>query len=312
MKKITLSINPTYFCNFRCDFCYLTKEQLGDKKTLRLEDLKCRLRELQSYGYQVDHVDLYGGEIALLGDSYLDELDKILEDHGDPSIAINTNYSRVIPYFLKEHVDLSVSFDFEARQSSDIVLQNIMGTPKEVAILVLASPEVLKMDIDLMIRTFNHISNIKTVEIKPYSTNQANQLAVTFKEYEDFVRGWIESPIPKRFVFENENLIQESLFGTRNAFSDDDLYITPEGKFAVLEFDENDHEFFLSLDSVSDYELWSEEEKKNVLSNSVCEKCEYKGVCLTEHYRVVTNDGPSCSGFKGLLDWSRESSQFQN
>ena len=34
MKPITVSINPSYFCNFRCDFCYLTSEQLGDQKDL--------------------------------------------------------------------------------------------------------------------------------------------------------------------------------------------------------------------------------------------------------------------------------------
>ena len=30
LNPITLSVNPTYYCNFRCDFCYLTEEQLRD------------------------------------------------------------------------------------------------------------------------------------------------------------------------------------------------------------------------------------------------------------------------------------------
>ncbi len=35
-KPITVSVNPSYFCNFRCDFCYLTEEQLSDQK--KIED----------------------------------------------------------------------------------------------------------------------------------------------------------------------------------------------------------------------------------------------------------------------------------
>ncbi len=34
-----VSINPSYFCNFRCDFCYLTKEQLGDQKRISIEKM---------------------------------------------------------------------------------------------------------------------------------------------------------------------------------------------------------------------------------------------------------------------------------
>ena len=34
---MNLSINPTYYCNFRCDFCYLTPEQLGDRQKIDLK-----------------------------------------------------------------------------------------------------------------------------------------------------------------------------------------------------------------------------------------------------------------------------------
>ena len=46
MNKITVSINPSYFCNFRCNFCYLTSQQLGDQKQIPLVILDKKLKEL--------------------------------------------------------------------------------------------------------------------------------------------------------------------------------------------------------------------------------------------------------------------------
>ena len=61
-----VSVNPSYFCNFRCDFCYLTNEQLGDQKKISID----RLDELLSQVPDIEHVDLYGGEIGAMKKSY--------------------------------------------------------------------------------------------------------------------------------------------------------------------------------------------------------------------------------------------------
>ena len=65
MKEITVSINPSYFCNFRCNFCYLTPEQLGDQKRISMIDLNNRLQEI-TLKRNITWVDLYGGEIGAL------------------------------------------------------------------------------------------------------------------------------------------------------------------------------------------------------------------------------------------------------
>ena len=69
MKPITVSINPSYFCNFRCNFCYLTPEQLGDQKRISLVDLDKRLNQISEYR-EIDWIDLYGGEIGALKKNY--------------------------------------------------------------------------------------------------------------------------------------------------------------------------------------------------------------------------------------------------
>jgi sulfatase maturation enzyme AslB (radical SAM superfamily) len=89
-----LSINPTYYCNFRCDFCYLTKEQLGDRLLLPLEILEERLKEVLTYD-SIDMVDLYGGEIGILPEEYVENLCSMLSNHGIDDINIITNLSMV-------------------------------------------------------------------------------------------------------------------------------------------------------------------------------------------------------------------------
>jgi hypothetical protein len=88
---------------------------------------------------------------------------------------------------------------------------------------------------------------------------------------------------------------------TYNSFSDDHVYITPSGNFSVLEFDLNDNEYFLELDSFDKYLYWAEKEKINL--SPICKQCKYMGHCLTEHYRYVKDLNNSCNGYKGLLEY---------
>jgi len=52
-KPITVSVNPSYLCNFRCDFCYLTEEQLSDQKKIELEKLDDLLSQIPN----IEHID---------------------------------------------------------------------------------------------------------------------------------------------------------------------------------------------------------------------------------------------------------------
>lgn len=301
-----LSINPSYKCNFRCSFCYLTPQQLAGKdpnvKNLAdINDIESCLKTVANK-YDIEHIDLYGGEIGLIPSDYLNSLHEMISKYYDGKINVITNLSVVNPYFLRDDVELSVSYDFQARQSHVKVYNNLIMLPRDVSILVLASREVINMDVDTMICGLN-LRNIKSVEIKPYSTNQANQQEVSFRDFEVFVQKWIESEVDKEFTFVNEERIHECLDKRYNAFSDDHIYITPNGTLGVLDFDHMDNEIFVELNSLSDYEVWANKEKARVTSNAICSKCPYLGNCLTEHYRDVKDLDNSCNGFRGLLEW---------
>lgn len=299
---MNLSINPWYYCNFRCHFCYLTPEQLGDKKLLNLDRLSDMLAEVLIHD-SVEHVDLYGGEIALLPNHYLEELKLCLESYGINSVNINTNLSAINEAMFDPYYHISVSYDFTAREQHDKVWRNMALLPVQFSVLMLASDRLITQDVDNMIHQFNLLPNLTSVEIKPYSENQSNSLNVSFKDYEEFVKRWITSPIAKKFDFINEYLIEDVLDKKSNSFSDDHVYITPSGQWAVLEFDLNDKEYFLEYDSFEQYLVWTRLEKERVANNKFCNSCEYYGHCLSEHLREVKDLDNSCNGFKLLIDW---------
>ena len=294
---MNISINPSYFCNFRCDFCYLTPEQLGDQKKISPE----RLDFLLSKVPKIDHVDLYGGEIGALKKDYYNEIIEVIRRWYSGPININTNFSMLDERFFDDGITLSVSYDFSAREKSDLVFNNMLMSPKPIAVLILASKKVLEMDVDEMIQQLNMCNQVKSVEIKPYSINQANADNVTHKDFEEFVIKWITSPVKKNFEFQNIERLIDSYYGQYNAFSDDHIYITPNGNFAVLEFDDWDKEYFLELEDYDEYIDWCRAEKDAL--SEICLECPWYGSCLTEHYRYVEDLKNSCNGYRGLLEW---------
>ena len=76
-----------------------------------------------------------------------------------------------------------------------------MLSPVPIAVLVLVSPTILQKDIDEMIRMFNLCTPVKSVELKPYSINQANAHNVTHKDFEQHVIKWIQSKEDMQFAF---------------------------------------------------------------------------------------------------------------
>lgn len=299
MKSITVSLNPVYYCNFSCSFCYLTPKQLNDKLTLPLELVNLRLKEV-SDKYNVEHIDLYGGELLLLEDSYLKGLLSIVKTYAK-NISLITNLSLTKDIILDPMIKLTTSYDFTAREKSELVFGNLLTLTRSFSVITLVSRKLLdEVTVDELVHTFNLLSNLESVDLKPYSENQANCDSVTYKEFEEFVWAVLVHP-DRNWNLQNEELIDSSLSGERNSYSDDHIYITPKGEYAVLEFDSNDREFFLPLQDLGDYETWCVAEKVRVEANIFCGSCTYKGRCLSEHLKDVKSLDNSCNGFYGLL-----------
>jgi len=217
---MNLSINPSYFCNFTCEFCYLTPKQLKDQTKIKIERLDKLLAEVP----YIEYVDLYGGEIGALNKEYYQEVKATIRKYYEGEINLITNFSMLNDEFFKDDISLTISYDFEGRERHEHVFQNMLMSQKEYSILILATKDVIAMDVDNMIMQLNILQNLTSVEIKPYSINQANAYDVSHKEYEDFVIKWMDSPIEKNYRFGNEEYIYRSLDGGYNAFSDDHVW----------------------------------------------------------------------------------------
>lgn len=298
---LNVSVAPWYFCNFRCSFCYLTEEQLSDRTLLPLDVFADRIDELMQ-GYEIGHIDIYGGEVLLIPQDYLLGMKHILHARGIDDIVVVTNLSHVPAIVHDKDFVISVSYDFEAREKHEAVFTNMFLLSQKFNILTLASRKFLdSVTPDEYVETMNMFPHLMGCEIKPYSTNQANIDDVKFTEFEEFVWAVVKHP-DRKFYFENETQIKEAVAGKRNAFSDDHIYITPAGDFAVLEFDDNDNEFFMKVEGVEGYQDWANEELIRVEENHICGSCPYHGNCLSEHLRHVESLEHSCNGFRNLLE----------
>ena len=100
--SINVSINPSYYCNFSCNFCYLTKDQLKDRRTITPEQLEEKLLEIVTHT-KIDHVDLYGGEIGVLKREEFFALKRVIKKYYTGSINIITNY--INPFFIKTFIN---------------------------------------------------------------------------------------------------------------------------------------------------------------------------------------------------------------
>lgn len=298
----TVSLNPTYLCNMRCANCYLTNEQLSSPVRIQPNVASELLSEIHKR-YNVTTLDIYGGEISALPSSYQLELYYAIREVYQGHINIVTNYLKSSPLIGMPGTTLSVSYDFEHREHHEVVLRRMMATTVPIHVLILATSSVIAGNVDHMIRQLNNIPSIASVEVKPYSSNQSNQRHVSHVQYEHFIQRWLTSCVTKRFEFTNEHIIKQALYGNRSSMSNDHIYITPSGEFAVLDFDLNDNEYFRVVGDLDQYANWCQAEAHRTYVDSHCNQCQFMGQCLTEHMRFVDNVNQSCNGYHNLLLW---------
>ena len=153
---MNVSFNPLTLCNFRCSFCYLTEEQLRSQRYCPANVYESRLKEIPE---PIEMVDIYGGEIGLLPAPELDRLIDISLHYSEQPVNLITNLSKIHPSFLRDDIELSVSFDFNCREKSHQVLDNILMLERPIHILMLASDGLIHQDVEHMISFFNTIAN---------------------------------------------------------------------------------------------------------------------------------------------------------
>lgn len=107
-----LSIQPTFLCNFNCNYCYLGNlRNYADILDLRV--LEQRIEEILNK-YQIRNINLYGGEISLLKPSYLEKLIAICSRIGiKPTVITNLSNDWIVDFCEKRSLPLSISLNEE-------------------------------------------------------------------------------------------------------------------------------------------------------------------------------------------------------
>ncbi len=293
---MVISLAPSFHCNFRCPWCYLSVDQLRDKSLLDLSTLEQKLQEVAP----IDHVDIYGGEPATLPTHYVEQLLEVLQKY-TKSINVISNFSVVPKWFHRADLSISASYDWTFREHHEKVINNIIGFSRPIPILMLATEELCRVDPKEIASVLNAIQTIKSLEIKPYSTNQFNQHNMDWTVFEEWIKQWLNLDL--KFELVNRSLLERSVQKIYNAYSDNHLYLGPDGSFSVLDFDLNDQEYFRPMRDLNEYKQWIANERKMVQQNEFCSTCQWQGHCATEHYRNVKSIDRSCNGFRNLLDW---------
>lgn len=280
--KIQISINPTYKCNMNCSFCYLKHTP----KVLDLEKLENKLKDI-SLKYDIDSIDLYGGEICLLPDDYLLKLILLCKKYVD-IIGVITNYTIDKKWlFDRNDIDLSVSWDYIFRDKNEEVMERIKNTKRELGI-IMTSPELYDKKYEVA-DILNKLDGNYYIDIKPCMPSENNKCKCDLKKYQEFVLFMISN-------LKHKVLNQYYLDNPPNNLKTPHIFINPDCKVQKLKFN-RDKEYFETID---DYDIEI---------NDKCKKCRYFDSCQTEHDSYF-EDEYDCLGMKHLIEINNKKKEY--
>ncbi len=290
-----VSLCPSFYCNFRCPWCYLSTEQLSSRQIVDLKTLTNTLSIIDNYE-QITHIDIYGGEPTLLPFNWSIELVDILRSNTKATINIITNLSTINHPLLFLTDTVGISYDFDKREQYEKVRENIRVFPRKKHIITLINQLHHLNHIDAYIEELTSL-RIDSWELKPFSVSKYNNMFIEdFNMFENFVKTVIE----KECFFEIIN--EKNIINKTNSFSNDHIYILPDGKMYVLDFNEQ-KEYFRLVNNIQEYIEWTINEHTLFTTDVLCVNCQYNGKCLSEHLKVYDN---TCNGFPNLIKWYNE------
>lgn len=287
-----ISLCPSFYCNFRCGWCYLSTNQLASKRLINLTSLSDTVRYLHLLN-PITHIDIYGGEPTLLPSTWSIDLISMLKELCNPHINVITNLSSIQHPLLFLSDTVGISYDFDKREQYKKVRENLRIFPREKHVITLINELHRIEDIESYIEDLTALQ-IDSWELKPFSVSEYN---LAFKEnfnlFETFVQTVIEHKPP--FVIINE----QNLSNPSNSYSNDHIYIMPDNNMYVLDF-ENNREYFKRIFTFDDFITWTTKEHETYNNHSKCSQCDYNGNCLSEHLKVYDD---VCNGFPNLIKW---------
>lgn len=289
-----VSIMPSYYCNANCDYCYLGN-LVRNKTLLNLKVLKRMLIQLSNTQKDLN-VCVYGGEISLLDESYLDELFSICKQFTSKISAVS-NFTKpdIATICERNNVKLGISLNVERKINASVEKKLLKHKPK-IALSIVVLPSVLNKSPN---QVLEYCAQFKPESVRfiQYSNSvlAKKQYNITNKEFEDFLIAIHSCYSENAYSFKIENF--EHVI--KNPLAMDCIFITPKNKFAQVAFTERNEEFFVEFDSLLEYNKFC---MKEIAIKKQCLYCKYlKTKCAADHLKhKPSND--ICNGLLRLSE----------
>lgn len=291
-------VMPSFLCNWNCSYCYLGALK-QDKTQLSLNALASRLTDISSHA-MIDTINIYGGEITLLDDNYLKSLFTLCSWH-TKDVACVTNNPVAPQIDLYPWISWSSSLNKE-RDNYTATLQSLFLRENKITTLTqVVTPSLLKEDPKYILERIDTLC--ESVTFLRYSPSRVNPLwKISNKAYEDFIISMLDEYKNSSydFVLANAQELEDCINRKYDPTIQSNIFIMPNGNFAIVAYDKNHHEYFKELGSWHDYQ--EEIEKEASFYEKQCSNCKYYGRCYAEHITKHQTDDICCGGYK-LLEY---------
>lgn len=293
-ENIYITICPTYKCNLKCQFCYLTN--LSSDNLLNLNQLSNRLNEIAMI-YNIVQIDVYGGQISILDEEYLKQLFSMCFKYVN-RINITTNLTYIPQIFYDQNIIINVGWDYIYKKNNEIAIKNIyklyQKTKKEINVIMSSKnlykhkETILQILNNLPIYSFKYIPYIKTKQL---------QEQMDLYHYEQTIKYFITHPIKP--ICYNKLLLQNGIKQQSNH-----VFISPLNELQIITFN-NCYEEFISLNNIRQLKS-----KNKQMFQCLC--CQHNINCQSQHKNSLLKTNYDCIGLFKLIQWFNKQYKIMN
>ena len=298
-KGIFVSLIPIFRCNRKCKYCY-QKDKVDDCTLIAVEDVYKRLEQIGQQ-YDIDTISIFGGEVSLLDRQYIDQLFELCKSYClDTNINTNLTNTSIIDIAHKHSVGVGVSYNVD-RDDYKFVRKMLRKLPnnvvKTISVDTVITPPYVTCDAEKLLDEYQSLG-IKAVLFLPYSPSVTNHVYRTFnRQYENTLIRIYEQYQKRKYDFEITNF---DISIKRQCGIEGNIFILPNGNFATVAYDENQHEYFHQFTILKHLKTLQLKEYEHFPQ---CMNCPYyNSYCLAEHLKVWDNDHDVCCGCKQLIE----------
>lgn len=302
-KQITVSVMPTYQCNGNCPFCYLGSS-IKQKQLLDINTLQHCLWSIKKRYQCRLNVEIFGGEITLLGYSYIKQLLDKCSEYSDTDVGIVTNLTNVdiVKRLIDQGYPIAVSWNKERGKIGNLAIDNLQSLSieysRQINLLIVCLPSILKQKPKDLLKQIDDL-NIKSVSILQYYPAIASKkhYNVSNADYQNYMIELIKQFNSHQYNFSLTNLEQWKM--RYDCKQSSNIFIAPTGKFAVTMYNDDSYEYFYYFDDLSEYDKICAHELSKYITK--CIKCSLFNNCLAEHLRF--DQQTVCCGLPDLTEY---------